>query len=149
VQNYSSILKLSQKDYPHLIEIWEASVRTTHHFLPPDFIPTYKPLILNNYFDAVDLFGVKNEEGEITAFSGILDSKLEMLFVHPDHFRKCFGKILLDYAINSLSVCKVDVNEQNEQAVAFYLSQGFRIDFRSEFDGQGNPFPILHLKIRV
>ena len=95
------------------------------------------------------MFGVKNEEGEITAFSGILDSKLEMLFVHPDHFRKGFGKILLDNAINNLEVSKVDVNEQNEQAVAFYLSQGFRIDFRSEFDGQGNPFPILHLKRRV
>ncbi len=63
------ITKVEQADYLKLIEIWEASVRATHHFL----------------------------------------------------------------------------NEQNPQAVGFYLHLGFSITARSELDGQGNAFPLLHM----
>ena len=40
------------------------------------------------------------------------------------------------------------MNEQNEQAVGFYLHQGFVIAGRSELDGTGKPYPILHLQLR-
>ena len=39
----------------------------------------------------------------------------------------------------------VDVNEQNPQALAFYKRQGFRIVGRSAQDGQGMPYPLLHM----
>lgn len=38
-----------------------------------------------------------------------------------------------------------DVNEHSPRAVSFYLANGFVIHSRSETDGQGNPFPLLHL----
>lgn len=141
------IVQLKNEKYNELIEIWEGSVRATHQFLPDDFIPTYKPLILAEYFDLVNLYGLQDDQDQIVAFSGVLDGKLEMLFVHPNHFGKGLGKVLLSHAIKHLGVTKVDVNEQNEDAVGFYLSQGFVLDFRSALDDQGNPYPILHLKL--
>lgn len=42
----------------------------------------------------------------------------------------------------------MDVNEQNPQAVGFYKHMGFDTFKRSEFDEQGNPFPILHMKLK-
>jgi putative acetyltransferase len=142
-----SIVSLSNSSYQELIEIWEASVRATHFFLEDDFIPMYKPLILAEYFDSVQLFGLMDELGKIHAFSGIDVQKLEMLFVDPNCFGMGYGKAMLEHAIREMNVIKVDVNEQNEQAVQFYLSQGFRMESRSEQDEQGNPYPILHLRL--
>lgn len=38
----------------------------------------------------------------------------------------------------------VDVNEQNPDALAFYEGRGFVIKGRSETDGEGRPFSLLH-----
>ncbi|WP_330656193.1 GNAT family protein [Alkaliphilus flagellatus] len=42
----------------------------------------------------------------------------------------------------------VYVNEQNIQGVGFYKYMGFDIFKKSELDEQGNPFPILHMKLK-
>lgn len=39
------------------------------------------------------------------------------------------------------------MNEQNPQASGFYRHYGFVITGRSPLDGQGNPFPLLHMKL--
>jgi putative acetyltransferase len=41
----------------------------------------------------------------------------------------------------------VDVNEQNPQAVGFYLHEGFQQVGRSPLDGLGKPYPLLHLSL--
>ncbi len=79
---------------------------------------------------------------------GIHDSKIEMLFVSNDSRGNGIGKKLIEYAIEVLNVNYVDVNEQNPQAVGFYKHMGFDTFKRSEFDEQGNPFPILHMKLK-
>jgi putative acetyltransferase len=40
----------------------------------------------------------------------------------------------------------VDVNEQNPEARGFYERLGFTVVARSELDGTGRPFPLLHLR---
>jgi putative acetyltransferase len=40
----------------------------------------------------------------------------------------------------------VDVNEQNPLALQFYERMGFKVVGRSELDGGGKPFPLLHLQ---
>lgn len=51
---------------------------------------------------------------------GVYETTLEMLFVDNQYQGKGIGKELLTYAIQRLGINKVDVNEQNIQAVGFY-----------------------------
>ncbi|MUL77609.1 hypothetical protein [Mycolicibacterium sp. CBMA 226] len=44
-----------------------------------------------------------------------------------------------------LTADDIDFYEQNPQAVGFYHRHGFVTLSRSETDGDGRPFPILHL----
>ncbi len=141
------IEKLSQADYPELIELWEASVRASHHFLTEADINELKPLILKHYFDAVRLHCVKNAEGRILGFSGVAEANLEMLFVAPECRGQGVGTLLCRHAISEQGVNKVDVNEQNPQALAFDPRLGFQISGRSPLDGQGKAFPLLHLQL--
>ena len=41
---------------------------------------------------------------------------------------------------------RVDVNEQNPEAVKFYEAMGFVVAERSPLDDQGRPFPLLRMK---
>lgn len=48
------ILRPTPQDYDELLTVWEASVRSTHHFLAEKDIQFYKPLIREQYFLAVE-----------------------------------------------------------------------------------------------
>lgn len=139
------IRKIEAADYPRLIEIWESAVKNTHDFLKQEDFLYYKKQ-LPMYFEHVSLFGFEQEE-RLVGFMGIADHSLEMLFVDND-YRYCgIGKTLVTYAIAALNVNKVDVNEQNVQAVGFYKHMGFEIQRRSELDGEGKAYPILHMQL--
>lgn len=134
-------------DYIDLITVWEASVRATHQFLTDEHILSLKPLILAHYFDAVDLRVAKCDSDNIIGFIGVAEENIEMLFVAPEFFNQGVGSHLLQYAIENQQAKKVDVNEQNPAAVGFYQHLGFRIVARSPLDGQGQPFPLLHMQL--
>ena len=136
------------EDYAEIVEVWEASVRATHHFLSESDIEYFRPLILHEYLKAVELRCIRGEDGRIAAFTGTANGKTEMLFIRPCYRGKGMGKALLQYAILEKQAYEADVNEQNEQAVGFYLHSGFEITGRSEVDGLGKPYPLLHLKIK-
>lgn len=134
-------------DYDALTELWEASVRATHHFLSEKDIRLFRPLIAAEYLPGVaQLYCIRNEQGQPKAFIGMNDQEVEMLFVHPDARGKGLGKTLLQYAIHTLGADHLDVNEQNEQALGFYRKMGFEVIGRDEKDGMGNPFPVLHMR---
>ncbi|MDR6804581.1 hypothetical protein J2Y45_003110 [Dyadobacter sp. BE34] len=46
------IQPLFKQNYPDILNVWEASVLATHHFLSEQDIAFYKPLILNEYLQA-------------------------------------------------------------------------------------------------
>jgi putative acetyltransferase len=94
----------------------------------------------------LDWFGDSNLE--IAGFMGIADNNLEMLFINPVSRGKGIGRELLIYAIEQQRVKRVDVNEQNSQAIGFYKHMGFHVVNRSEFDGAGKPYPILHMELK-
>ncbi len=139
---------INKTEYQEVIDVWESSVRATHHFLKEEDIEYFKPLILNTYLDAVELRCVRNNEKKIVGFLGVAEQNLEMLFIDPEYRGKKTGKMLLDYSIDNLNVTKVDVNEQNEQAVGFYKHCGFEVIGRSELDSSGKPYPILHMELK-
>lgn len=129
-----------------LLMVWEKSVRSSHHFLKEEDIEYFKPLIRNQYFQAVELFVIQNEYGQTAAFMGLSDDMLEMLFVLPEEQGNGYGKALVNYAVNKCHIYKVDVNEDNEQAYRFYLRMGYEVIGRDATDSTGKPFPILHLQ---
>lgn len=138
------VKQVIKENYQELIEVWESSVRATHHFLPEENIIELKPLILQHYFDAVELRCV-TQSGKIAGFIGVADSNIEMLFVDPIYFGQGIGRQLITYVSTHLDASKVDVNEQNPNAIAFYEKVGFKKIGRSELDGQGNAFPLIHM----
>nr|WP_293300771.1 acetyltransferase [Allomuricauda sp.] len=140
--------RIRKTEYKEVVRVWESSVRATHHFLKEEDIEYFKPLILNTYLDAVELRCMRNDENNILGFLGVAEQNLEMLFIDPEHRGKGVGKSLLDYAMENLNVTKVDVNEQNEQAVGFYEHFGFEVIGRSELDSSGKPYPILHMALK-
>ncbi len=139
------IVAAIEEEYPAIVDVWEASVRATHDFLTEENIRFFKPLILNAYLPAVALYCAKDASGGICGFVGVANGNVEMLFVAPQSRGKGVGKQLLRFAISRLDARKLDVNEQNPSAIAFYLHMGFVVVGRSAVDGMGKPFPLLHM----
>lgn len=129
-----------------LVVLWEQSVRTTHHFLSREDIEQLRPFVVEAIQQIETLCYIPDENGHAIAFMGIQGDKLEMLFVHPLSQAQRIGKKLVEYAKRQLGIGYVDVNEQNFKAQGFYEHLGFHVFARSEQDGQGNLFPILHMK---
>ncbi|MBD9645764.1 MULTISPECIES: acetyltransferase [unclassified Pantoea] len=140
------IYPAQRSDFEAITTLWEASVRATHHFLQDADIRALRPLVREQYLPMVELRVYRDEQQNIVGFLGVADNRLEMLFVAPQVFGLGIGKQLLRFAIEQMNVTELDVNEQNPQALGFYQHQGFVITGRSPLDGQGNPFPLLHLR---
>lgn len=137
--------KIKVTDYPRLIEIWESAVLHTHDFLKEEDFLYYKKQ-LPVYFQYVTLIGFE-QDGVLVGFMGVAEGNLEMLFIDNKYRGAGIGKKLITYAIDNLQVTKVDVNEQNVQAVGFYEYMGFNIYKRSNLDGEGKEYPILHMQL--
>ena len=139
------IRKIQTSDYLRLLEIWESAVLNTHDFLKKEDFIYYKEHV-PSYFPYVSLWGFE-QEGRLVGFIGLAEGNIEMLFIDNDSRGKGIGKQLILYAINEQHATKVDVNEQNAQAVGFYEHMGFRTVTRSELDSEGKPYPILHMQL--
>ena len=129
-----------------LLEIWEVSVRASHHFLTEADIIRLTPQA-ENALRCIETLWVMEDEQRPAGFMGVQECKIEMLFLHPDYFRKGWGKMLVERAFRDLHVEYVDVNEQNHDAAKFYMRMGFKTFKRNECDSEGNPFPILEMKL--
>lgn len=138
------IREVKKTDYPILVDIWESAVLSTHDFLKKEDFLFYREH-LPTYFQYVTLYGYE-QDGRLVGFIGVAENNIEMLFVHNDYRYKGVGKRLVMYAIEKLQVCKVDVNEQNIQAVGFYQHRGFSVITRSDLDAEGKAYPILHMR---
>jgi len=103
-------------EYPQLAQLWEASVRATHDFLPDSYITVLRELVENRYLGAVLLLCCRDADGQLTGFAGVAMGKVEMLFIAPEYRGQGVGKALLSYAVEQLQAEELDVNEQNPQA---------------------------------
>lgn len=133
-------------DYDALTAVWLASVKATHDFLSAEDLEFYRQRVPHIYMPGVRLYAVRNADGRWCAFIGLGEDMVEMLFVSPEEMGKGYGSALLRFAIEEMGISKVDVNEQNYRALDFYLRKGFSVIGRSETDGEGKPYPILHLQ---
>lgn len=135
-------------DRQRLLELWERSVRATHHFLAESDIVALRPLVAQELAsDAIEWWVVESAGERPIGFLGYTRDTIEGLFIDSDCSGLGAGTLLVAHA---QSLCagdlSVDVNEPNEAARRFYESRGFSVVGRSSTDGDGRPFPLLHMK---
>jgi putative acetyltransferase len=140
------ISAVGPQDYSRVVEVWEASVRATHHFVTASDIAIFRPLVFDE-LPHTNLACVRDANGILVGFIGIAEGKVEMLFIHPEYRGQGIGRVLLNYAIKECDATTVDVNEQNDQALGFYRQMGFEVIGRSELDSNGKPYPLLHMRL--
>lgn len=141
----SEIRAYEPGDNARLAAIWLAAVRATHLFLSEDDIQFFLPQVRDRYLPGLEVYVTVDGGGLPTGFAGLSGSKLEMLFIDPDRHGLGLGRALVDHAWHLKGRLEVDVNEQNPGALAFYRKCGFEPVGRSEVDGSGKPFPLIHL----
>lgn len=140
-------IELARNDeHPRLLEVWLESVRATHRFLTEEDIQTLLPLVRDEALPALEVWVLHDEVLGIVGFMGLAGAGIEALFLSPAYFRRGGGRMLLEHARKLKGPLSVSVNEQNPAARAFYEANGFTFVSRSAVDGQGRPFPLLHLQ---
>ena len=122
----------SQRLIQQLLEVWETAVRATHLFLSDAEIQTIKSYVPQALSEIPHLIVLENEQARPIAFMGIAGTKIEML---------------VQYGIEVFGINELAVNEQNPLARAFYEHLGFSVCQRAELDEQGNPYPILYMRL--
>lgn len=141
-----SIVPYSQVYRQQVLTIWEKSVLATHDFLTSTDFEEIKQLVGSLNFNDLQVFCLASEN-QVLGFIGVLDRKVEMLFLDPEYFGQGLGRKLLDFAIKELKANKVDVNEQNANTLKFYQKFGFETFERTEKDDQGRNYPLLRMKL--
>jgi len=128
-------------DADALLQVWRNAVDASHEFLAADDREAIDPLVAD-YVASVDLT-VAILDGVPIAFMGVTGHNIDSLFIDPVAQGQGVGRCLADTVARPTTV---DVNEQNEPACAFYLRLGFEVVGRSDQDGEGRPYPLLHLR---
>jgi putative acetyltransferase len=146
MQLQPGIFPIRSADFPRLVEVWEASVRATHHFVSEADIEIFRPLVRSGLPQVSQLACVRDDDDQVAGFVAVNHGKIDALFIHPAARRQGAGKRLLDHAVTAFGATSLDVNEQNVQAVGFYVHMGFEVVGRSELDGTGKPYPLLHMR---
>ncbi|MDT6980204.1 GNAT family N-acetyltransferase [Levilactobacillus zymae] len=131
-----------------LVALWEGSVRATHLFLTDDEIVQIKAYVPQALRQVPKLVVLTDNNGELVAFMGLTARHLDMLFIAADQRGHGLGKQLLAYGIRHYGVNQLTVNEQNPGALGFYQHMGFQVVDRSATDEQGQPYPVLTMRLR-
>jgi putative acetyltransferase len=127
------------------MEIWRRAVDATHDFLTPEDRRAIDAEVSSFLNDApLDL--AVDEADRATGFMLLDGSHMEALFVDPDFHGSGIGRMLVDEAIRRHPNLSTAVNEQNLRATGFYERLGFERCGRSLLDGQGRPYPLIHLR---
>ena len=129
-----------------LLGVWESSVKTTHLFLSENEIAGLKKYVPQALNEIPHLIIVENENQVPMGFMGIVEQHLEMLFISKEERGKGLGKQLLQYGIEKYAINDLAVNEQNPLAKGFYEHMGFKVYKRTDYDEQGNPYPLLYMR---
>ncbi|HEY8381180.1 MAG TPA: acetyltransferase [Microvirga sp.] len=142
-----TIRRSSPSDLEALFNIWREAVRATHSFLSKADVEFYAQLVRNDYLPHVEVWVAVDPMNAPIGFIGMTGSMIDALFIAPEQHGRGVGRRLVEYVRSQEGSLRVDVNEQNEGARAFYTRLGFQETGRSELDGSGRPFPLIHMTL--
>jgi len=145
---YCPVIKIrpsTPQDAPRAIAIWRRAVDATHDFLTPEDRQAIDRDVVS-FLPSAPLWVAVDDQDRALAFMLLNDGHMEALFVDPDHRGSGLGRALVRHALERFPGLTTDVNEQNAQAMGFYERLGFTPTGRSPRDGQGRPYPLIHLR---
>jgi putative acetyltransferase len=142
------IRRATAADRERLFEVWRRAARATHHFVSPEDLDAFEPLVRDYLISDSEFWVVCDASELVMGFMGLSGNRLESLFLAPDFHRLGAGRRLVRHAHALRGELTVDVNEQNEAACRFYEACGFAVEGRSELDDNGRPYPLLHMRMR-
>jgi putative acetyltransferase len=136
------------EDGQRVVEIWRAAVDATHDFLSAEDKAAID-VEVRGFLPSAPLMLAVDDRDRPLGFMLIDNGHMQALFIDPEHRGAGIGAILIDDALAVHPVLTTDVNEQNQQAVGFYEHMGFERTGWSATDGQGRPYPLIHLRFGV
>ncbi|HEX7875144.1 MAG TPA: acetyltransferase [Sphingobium sp.] len=141
----TSIRPARAADGPRLFDIWRRAVDATHDFLHAqdrDAITAEAAAFLprSSAWLATDA------DDRAVGFMLVDRAHMDALFVDPHWHGQGVGRRLVRHGLELHPTMTTDVNEQNVGAISFYERMGFARTGRSDQDGQGRPYPLLHLR---
>lgn len=140
----ASIRRSRPEEGERVVQIWRDAVDATHDFLAPDDRLELDGLV-RGFLPRARLWVAVDADDRPLGFMLLDGAHMEALFVDPVCRGTGIGSALVRHALTLNPSVTTDVNEQNEQALGFYERMGFKRTGRSELDGQGKPYPLIHL----
>ena len=128
-----------------VVEIWRRAVDAPHGFLIAEDRKGIDELVCG-FLPQAPLWLAIDAKDYPLAFMLIDNGHMEALFVDPAYRRTGIGAALVRHGLALHPHMTTDVNERNAQAVGFYEKMGFKRTGCSPLDGQGRPYPLVHLK---
>lgn len=128
-----------------LLKIWRRAVDATHNFLPQEDRQAIDRMVCD-FLPKVPLWFAVDANDYPLAFMFIDNGHMVALFVDPAYRAAGIGAALVRHGISLHPKMTTYVNEKNAQALGFYEKMGFKRTGRSSLDGQGRPYPIIHLE---
>lgn len=132
-------------DGERALQIWRDAVDATHDFLTPEDRAAIEQEVAG-FLPAAPLWLAVDAGGRPIGFMLLDGASMEALFIDPAHRGEGVGRALVTHALQRHPALTTDVNEQNAQAAGFYERMGFVRTGRSERDGQGRAYPLIHLR---
>jgi putative acetyltransferase len=131
-------------DLAAMLGIWRRAIDATHDFLSSSDRAAID-LDVQALLPDINAWVAVDQDNEPIGFISAEEAEIAALFVDPDHHRSGHGRALINHVVGDRDVVTVSVNEQNHAAVGFYQSMGFVALRRTELDGQGRAYPLLHM----
>jgi putative acetyltransferase len=145
IQEVIKIRTSRPADGERAVDIWRKAVDATHDFLTSADRAAIEAEV-QGFLPTAPLWLAVDEHDAVQGFMLLDGAQMEALFVDPACHGRGVGRALVHHALSLQAALTTDVNEQNTQAAAFYERMGFVRTGRSELDGQGRAYPLLHLR---
>ncbi|KKW91044.1 MULTISPECIES: acetyltransferase [Sphingobium] len=141
----SSIRPARAADGARLLDIWRKAVDATHDFLAPADRSAIDAEVAA-FLPQAPAWLATDPDDRAIGFMLIDGTHMDALFIDPDWHGQGVGRRLVEHALSLHPTLTTDVNEQNRRAMAFYEAMNFARTGRSDRDGQGRPYPLIHLR---